>query len=136
MGGKRYSKLTLDFANAPIGNQTDPTVSVSPKNFRNAKTYRLGTQYMFNDMVFGRLGAYYDESPYTDENFIPETPSFDNFVITGGLGLKFSKQFGVDLAGGYAMLQSRSANNKALGFYGQAKSKAFYLGLGLSYNPF
>jgi len=135
-GWERYSKLTLDFANAPIGNQTDPTVSVSPKNFRNAKTYRLGTQYMFNDMVFGRLGAYYDESPYTDENFIPETPSFDNFVITGGLGLKFSKQFGVDLAGGYAMLQSRSATNKALGFYGQAKSKAFYLGLGLSYNPF
>ncbi|GAB0154969.1 outer membrane protein transport protein [Chryseobacterium sp. Alg-005] len=134
-GWERYSKLTLDFANAPVGNQADPTVSVSPKNFRNAKTFRLGTQYAFNDMIYGRLGAYYDESPYTDENFIPETPSFNTYVVTGGVGFKL-KQFGVDIAGGYAMPQARDVKNANLGFYGQAKATAFYLGLGLSYNPF
>ncbi|SEM75247.1 long-chain fatty acid transport protein [Chryseobacterium taichungense] len=134
-GWSRYSKLTLDFANAPVGNQADPTVSVSPKNFRNSKTVRLGTQYAFTNMIYGRLGAYYDESPYSDENFIPETPSFNTFVVTGGVGFKL-KQFGVDVAGGYAMPQARDVNNKTLGFYGQAKATAFYLGLGLSYNPF
>ncbi|MDC8106161.1 MULTISPECIES: OmpP1/FadL family transporter [Chryseobacterium] len=134
-GWERYSKLTLDFANAPIGNQADPTVLVAPKNFRNSKTFRLGTQYAFSDMIFGRLGAYYDESPYSDNNFIAETPSFNTYVVTGGVGFKL-KQFGVDIAGGYAMPQARDVNNANLGFYGQAKARAFYFGLGLSYNPF
>ncbi|MBB4806767.1 long-chain fatty acid transport protein [Chryseobacterium defluvii] len=134
-GWERYSRLTLDFANAPVGNQADPTILVSPKNFRNAKTFRLGTQYAFNDMIYGRLGAYYDESPYTDENFIPETPSFNTYVVTGGVGFKL-KQFGVDVAGGYAMPQARDVKNAGLGFYGQAKATAFYFGLGLSYNAF
>ncbi|WP_426275251.1 OmpP1/FadL family transporter [Chryseobacterium sp. S-02] len=134
-GWERYNQLTLDFATAPIGNQADPTISVSPKNFRNSKTFRLGTQYAFTNMIYGRLGAYYDESPYTDDHFIPETPSFNTFVVTGGVGFKL-KQFGVDVAGGYAMPQSRDVNNANLGFYGQAKATAFYLGLGLSYNPF
>ncbi|GEN75741.1 OmpP1/FadL family transporter [Chryseobacterium hagamense] len=134
-GWSRYTQLTLDFGSAPVGNQADPTVSVSPKNFRNSKTFRLGTQYAFTDMIYGRLGAYYDESPYSDEHFIPETPSFNTYVVTGGVGFKL-KQFGVDVAGGYAMPQARNVNNKNLGFYGQAKATAFYLGLGLSYNPF
>lgn len=134
-GWERYTQLTLDFAKAPVGNQADPTVSVSPKNFRNSKTFRLGTQYAFTDMIYGRLGAYYDESPYSDDRFIPETPSFNTYVVTGGVGFKL-KQFGVDVAGGYAMPQARYVNNPVVGFYGQAKATAFYLGLGLSYNPF
>ena len=86
-GWERYSKLTLDFENAPIGNNpSDPTVLTSPKNFKNSKTFRLGTQYAFTNMIYGRLGAYYDEAPYTTENFIPETPSYDTYVITGGIG--------------------------------------------------
>ncbi len=135
-GWSRYSQLTLDFASAPLATgNPDPTVVVAPKNFRNAKTFRLGTQYAFSDMIYGRLGAYYDESPYSDDHFIPETPSFNTYVVTGGVGFKL-KQFGVDIAGGYAMPQSRNVNNKTLGFYGQAKATAYYFGLGLSYNPF
>ncbi|KFC23843.1 OmpP1/FadL family transporter [Epilithonimonas lactis] len=134
-GWERYNKLTLDFANAPVGNQADPTILVAPKNFKNTKTFRVGTQYMVTDMIAARLGWYYDESPYSDENFIPETPSFDSYVVTAGLGFKFNK-LGVDLAGGYAMPQSRNVNNSYNSFYGQAKAKAFYFGLGLSYNAF
>lgn len=135
-GWERYSKLTLDFAHAPIGYGADPTLVVAPKKFRNSKTFRLGTQYAFSPMIYGRLGAYYDESPYSDDHFIPETPSFNTFVLTGGLGLKVNKQFGVDIAGGYTMPQSRDVKNDYLGFYGQAKAQAFYFGLGVSYNPF
>ncbi|WP_294276595.1 OmpP1/FadL family transporter [uncultured Chryseobacterium sp.] len=134
-GWERYSKLTLDFDKAPVGNQADPTVLVAPKNFRNSKTFRLGTQYAFTDMIYGRLGAYYDESPYTDDHFIPETPSFNTYVVTGGVGFKV-KQFGIDVSGGYAMPQARDVKNSTIGLYGQAKATAFYAGLGLSYNPF
>ena len=136
-GWERYNKLTLDFANAPIAtnNPSDPTVLSTPKNFHNAKTFRFGTQYMFSDKFAGRLGYYYDESPYTDEYFIPETPSFDASVITGGIGYKFGKR-GVDLAAAISFPESRQVKNAYYNFYGQAKAKAMYFGLGLSYNAF
>lgn len=136
-GWDQYNQLKLDFANAPIGNQpNDPTVLVSPKNFKSTQTWRVGTQYQINDMIAARAGYYYDQSPYSDENFQAETPSFDSNVITAGLGFKFAKSFGVDIAGGLAMPKSRNVNNAYNNFYGQAKAKAYYFGLGLSYNAF
>ncbi|WP_312769808.1 outer membrane protein transport protein [Epilithonimonas sp.] len=135
-GWERYNKLTLDFENVAAGNQpNDPTVLVTPKNFKNTSSVRVGTQYIFNDMIAGRLGWYYDQSPYADKDFIPETPSFDNYVITGGIGLKFNK-LGVDISGAYAMPKSRTFNNAYYNFAGQAKADVFYFGLGLSYNAF
>jgi long-chain fatty acid transport protein len=135
-GWERYNKLTLDFENVAAGNQpNDPTVLVTPKNFKNTSSVRIGTQYAFNDMIAGRLGWYYDQSPYADKDFIPETPSFDNYVITGGIGLKFNK-LGVDISGAYAMPKSRTFNNAYYNFAGQAKANVFYFGLGLSYNAF
>jgi long-chain fatty acid transport protein len=134
-GWERYSKLTLDFENAQVGNQADKTVLVSPKNFKNAKTFRIGTQYMLTDKLAGRLGYYFDESPYEDKYFIPEIPSFDASVITGGIGYKFGK-LGVDLAAALSFPEARKVNNDYLSFRGQAKAKAMYLGLGFTYNAF
>lgn len=126
-GWEKYNKLVLNFE--------DGTSSVNPKNFHNSKTVRIGTQYMFNDKFAGRLGYYYDESPYTDDYFIPETPSFDASVVTGGFGYKFGK-VGVDAAFALSFPEARKVNNKYLDFYGQAKAKAMYFGLGFSYNAF
>ena len=135
-GWDRYQQLTLDFENAPVGNQPDdPTKLVSPKNFHSTQSWRVGTQYMVTDNFAARLGYYYDESPYTDENFIPETPSFNANVITGGIGYKW-KGLGIDLSGAYNFQTPRTVNNAYLDFYGQAKAKAYYFGLGLSYNAF
>jgi len=85
-------------------------------------------------MIAARAGWYYDESPYTDENFIPETPSFDTNVFTAGLGFNFGAGFGVDVAGGLAVPKSRMVNNAYYNYVGQAKAKAAYFGLGLRYN--
>ncbi|ACU08980.1 outer membrane protein P1, putative [Flavobacteriaceae bacterium 3519-10] len=135
-GWDRYGSLTLDFENAPAGNQpNDPTILVNPKNFKSTRTWRVGTQYMVTDNFAARLGYYYDESPYTDNNFIPETPSFNANVITGGIGYKWNG-LGIDLSGGYNFQTPRTVNNEYLDFYGQAKAKAYYFGLGLSYNAF
>lgn len=135
-GWDQYSQLTLDFENAQVNQGgADPTVQVSPKNFQSTQTWRFGTQYMFTENFAGRLGYYHDESPYTDENFIPETPSFDANVITGGIGYKW-KGLGIDVSGGYNFQKSREVKNTYNNFYGQAKAKAYYFGLGLSYNAF
>lgn len=126
-GWERYNKLTLNFS--------DNTSLTTPKNFHNTKTFRLGTQYMFTEKFAGRLGYYYDESPYTDNYFIPETPSFDANVLTGGFGYKFGK-LGVDAAVALSFPKARGVNNTYYDFYGQAKAKAVYFGLGFSYNAF
>lgn len=128
-----YNRLKLDFGKAPIGNQADPTILISDKNFKNTKSVRLGTEYLFSNMIAGRLGWYWDQSPYADKDFTPETPSFDNNVITAGLGFNF-KSFGVDVAAAKAFLKSRTFNNPQYNFAGQAKFDAFYFGLGLRYN--
>ena len=134
-GWERYSNLTLDFANAKLGAGADPTVISVPKNFHNTKSYRVGTQYWFSDMLAGRLGYYYDESPYDDDQFSPETPSFNANVVTAGIGLKFG-QFGVDLGGSYNFFKSRQVTNPYYDITGQIKSRAYTFGLGLSYNAF
>lgn len=135
-GWDQYNQLTLDFENAAVGNQpNDPTVLVSPKNFKSTQTWRIGTQYMFNEKFAGRLGYYYDQSPYADEDFIPETPSFNANVITGGIGYKW-RGLGIDVSGAYNFQTPRDVKNSYYDFYGQAKAKAYYFGLGLSYNAF
>lgn len=135
-GWSRYGQLTLDFDKATLGNQPDDnTVLITPKNFKNTQTWRVGTQYMVTDKIAARLGYYYDESPYADEDFIPETPSFNAQVLTAGLGFKLNR-FGVDLGVGIPFYKSRAVNNDYYNFYGQAKAKAVYFGLGLSYNAF
>ena len=136
-GWDQYNQLSLDFANAPIGNQpNDPTILVSPKNFKSTQTWRVGTQYQINDMFAARAGYYYDQSPYADTDFQAETPSFDTNVFTAGVGINVMKGFGVDIAGGIAFPKSRLVSNAYNNFYGQAKAKAYYFGLGLSYNAF
>ncbi|MDL1913812.1 MAG: aromatic hydrocarbon degradation protein [Bergeyella sp.] len=132
-GWERYSKLDLYFKNAPIGNQTDPRILSVPKNFRNTKTFRVGGEYRFSPLISGRLGWYWDESPYNDDNFTPETPSFNTHVITAGMGLNF-RLFGIDLATAQAFPNGRSFYNKNNGFSGKAKANAFYFGLGIRYN--
>ena len=90
---------------------------------------------MLTDKLAGRLGYYFDESPYEDNYFIPETPSFDASVVTAGLGYKFGK-LGVDLAAALSFPEARKVNNDFLSFRGQAKAKPMYLGLGFTYNAF
>lgn len=132
-GWEKYQTLTLDFENAPAGNQADPTVLKTPKNFHNTRTIRVGTEYLFSDMFAGRLGWYFDEAPYEDENFIPETPSFDAHVITAGFGFKLGG-LGVDLAAAKSFPKARVFDNQNIHFAGQAKANTFYFGLGLNYN--
>lgn len=132
-GWSRYNQLKLDFANAPVGNQVDNTVLITPKNFKNTRTFRIGTEYMFNEMFAGRIGYYYDEAVYDTQFFTPETPSFDANVITAGFGVKV-RGFGIDFAAGKSFPKYRTFNNIATRFSGQAKASSAYVGLGVTYN--
>ena len=77
---------------------------------------------MLTDKLAGRLGYYFDESPYEDKYFIPETPSFDASVVTAGLGYKFGK-LGVDLAAALSFPEARKVNNDFLSSEDRLKLK-------------
>jgi long-chain fatty acid transport protein len=135
-GWAKYNTLTLDFENARAGNQaSDPTLNVTPKNWKSTQTWRVGTQYMVNENFAARLGYYHDETPYNDEGFSAESPSFEANVVTGGIGYKW-RSLGIDLAGAYSFQTPREVKNTFYNFNGQAKAKAYYFGLGFSYNAF
>jgi K+-sensing histidine kinase KdpD len=78
---------------------------------------------MLTDKLAGRLGYYFDESPYEDKYFIPEIPSFDTSVITEGIGIdenidvfapfkKVGKENGVGLGLYLAKIASDALNAK------------------------
>jgi long-chain fatty acid transport protein len=131
---EKYNSLTLDFESAKLAPGTaDPTKVITPKNFRNSNVYRVGTEYIFKNNIAARMGYYFDESPYSGLNFSPETPSFVAHVLTGGLGYKYQK-FTLNASGSYNFLRSRPVDNAYYNLQGNARGRAFILGLGLSYN--
>ena len=87
---KVYDALVVDFSN---GNQ-----SVNPRNYQDASTYRIGTQYKANDKFTFRAGWYFDESPVQDGYFAPETPRNDSMGYTGGLTYQVNSKLGIDFS--------------------------------------
>lgn len=134
-GWSKYESLDIDFEKATIGNTpNDLTLSSTKKDFKNTRIYRIGSEYLITDKFAGRLGYYFDESPVQDAYWTPETPSTNNHTLTGGFGYTLNKNIIIDATAGYILGKVRDISNDDASFYGQAKSKAVFFGLGLTYN--
>jgi long-chain fatty acid transport protein len=129
-----YDALTISFANGT------PT-SVNPRNYKDASTFRLGTQFKPNNKFAFRAGWYFDESPVQDGYFAPETPRNDSMGFTGGLTYQLSNKLGVDFS--FLYLHFDQTNNSYnyynedgtnVSFGGTYKSSVFSPGLGLTYS--
>lgn len=124
-----YKSLDVQFDNGL------PT-SVNPRNYKNASTYRVGTQYAANDKFTFRAGWYFDESPVQNGYFAPETPRNDSMGYTGGLTYQINPKFGIDVSMLYLHFDEidnsydYNANGKFSGTY---KSSVFSPGVGISY---
>lgn len=131
-----YKSLTVDFANPNIA------TSVNPRNYKDASTYRVGTQFKPNDKVALRAGWYFDESPVQDGYFAPETPRNDSMGFTGGLTYQITPQLGVDASFLYLHFKEVDASydhyteggNENVSFGGTYKNTVFSPGLGLTYS--
>ena len=75
-----------------------PPTSVNPRNYKNASTYRIGTQYKASEKFTVRAGYYFDESPVQDGYFAPETPRNDSMGYTGGLTYQLNSKLGIDFS--------------------------------------
>jgi long-chain fatty acid transport protein len=128
-----YDALTVSFAN------TTPT-SVNPRNYQDASTYRIGTQYKPNDKFAFRAGIYFDESPVQKGYFAPETPRNDSTGFTGGLTYQITPKLGVDVSFLYlhfdqidASYDHYNESGNDVSFGGTYKNVVFSPGIGLTY---
>lgn len=130
-----YESLTVDFANPGIA------TSVNPRNYKDASTFRFGTQFKPNDKFIFRAGFYHDESPVRGGYFAPETPRNDSQGYTGGITYMFNANFGVDVSFLYLHFDEVDASydhytedgNTGVSFGGTYKNVVFSPGIGLNY---
>ena len=129
-----YDNLTVDFQNSI------PT-SVNPRNYKDASTFRFGTQYTPNEKFTFRAGVYHDESPVQDGYFAPETPRNDSMGYTGGLTYQVTPKLGIDAS--FLYLHFKETTNsydytaedgRPYTFGGTYKNVVFSPGLGLTYS--
>lgn len=130
-----YKALDVKFGN---GNE-----SVNPRNYKDASTYRFGTQYKASEKFTFRAGYYFDESPVQDGYFAPETPRNDSNAFTGGLTYQVTSKLGVDLSFLYIHFDEidNSYNHSTdpitqqpnPDFGGTYKSVVFSPGIGITY---
>ena len=124
-----YESLTVSFENG--------STSVNPRNYQNASTYRVGTQYKANDKFTFRAGWYFDESPVQDGYFAPETPRNDSMGYTGGLTYQVNSKLGIDVS--FLYLHFDEVDNSydyvsdGSSFGGTYKSVVFSPGIGITY---
>lgn len=128
-----YDALVVDFAN------NVPT-STNARNYKNASTYRFGTQYEANDKFTFRAGWYLDESPVQDGYFAPETPRNDSMGFTGGLTYQVNSKLGIDFSLLYLHFDEvdnsynyYQENGNTVPFDGTYKSSVFSPGVGITY---
>ena len=133
-----YEALMVDFLPA-AGSQVPR--SVNPRNYKDASTYRIGTQYILNSKFTFRAGWYWDESPVQDGYFAPETPRNDSMGFTGGLTYMITDKLGVDVSFLYLHFDEIDASynhyveeGTPLTFGGTYKNVVFSPGVGLTYS--
>ena len=130
-----YKSLDIDFHKTDL-NQSNVPNSKNPRNYKDASTYRFGTQYKASEKFTIRAGYYFDESPVQDGYFAPETPRNDSNAFTGGLTYQVTSKLGVDLSFLYIHFDEidNSYDHSAYGsFGGTYKSVVFSPGVGLTY---
>ncbi len=131
VGWSAYDSLCFDFKTNTV-NLAD---SRNPRKWENTLIYRLGGQYMVNEKITVRAGAYFDNTPIQDDLLSPETPGADKIGLSCGASFVPIKNLSVDVS----LLHIRALERKA-GYItpdatleGTYNSRAYIFGLGVSY---
>lgn len=130
VGWAAYDTLTFDFENNTDALQD----SHSPRRYRNTVILRAGAHYKFSDRVAGMIGTAYDQTPIKDGFLGPDLPDNDRFMATGGLSIKFLKNFTAVGMVEYAFIGVRNAHNAEANFYGKYQTKVINPGLAITYD--
>ncbi|MBX0334426.1 outer membrane protein transport protein [Pontibacter sp. HSC-14F20] len=130
VGWDAYEKLRFDFSQNVAGSP----FSEAARNYDNAFIYRIGGEYMVNDALALRAGAYLDQTPVQDGYLTPETPDSDSRGLSAGIGYSVSENISIDASFLYINKKERTdAANLSGGVAGTYKSVAYIPGIGLNF---
>lgn len=126
---KAYDTLAFDYKeNTP---QLEDTKA--PRLYQNKAAFRLGANYQISEKFAAMIGGAYDPSPVRDGFVSPELPDANRY--TGSFGLSFNpiQKVGIMAAVEFVSSEKREGTYEPGGFSGKYQSKAFNIGLGLTY---
>jgi long-chain fatty acid transport protein len=127
VGWQSYDTLRIDFKDTTAKLQNIR----SARNYQNTFMYRAGAQYIVNENVTIRFGAYFDPSPVDAGYLTPETPDANRIGITTGASFYISEKVKLDCSFLYIEGMKRSDVNLETQFGGTYKSRAFVPGFAL-----
>jgi long-chain fatty acid transport protein len=85
--------------------------AVQPQNWENSMRYSLGMTYTHNEQLLFRVGTAYDETPIPSAEYrTPRIPGNDRTWLSFGVGYKFSKKLGMDLAYAHLFVDDSDIN--------------------------
>lgn len=124
-----YDSLKFEFEEKP-----ELLNSSNPREYSNTMIFRLGGEYVINDMITVRAGAYYDPTPTNEDYFTPETPSLTTYGMSFGLTIKPTENLAIDLS--YLHLETQASKKSYLPDYftGEYQTRTMIPGIGISYN--
>jgi long-chain fatty acid transport protein len=129
VGWSSYDTLSID-----LENNTEKLQDINaPKLFANSYIVRLGGQYNILDSFHFRFGGYFDKSPVPGNFLGPETPDMSKIGLTSGFSYIVKQKMSIDFSLLWIEGLKRNFENMETGFSGSFKSRAFVLGMGLSY---
>ncbi len=124
----KYKALTFVYnSNERIQNTS------SPRNYKDAATFRLGMQNQTTSKIALRAGVGYALSPVRKGYVTPEVPDANRLLLSAGVGLKPSARLGIDFSFLYENVVSRTETNIETGLDGTFKTLVYIPGLAVSY---
>jgi long-chain fatty acid transport protein len=133
VGWATVDKITIDFAGQPASGD-----SVTPKNWENSSSLRLGVEREFERSVV-RGGYAYDMTPIPNETIDPSLADSDKQTFALGWGYRF-RRASVDLAYMFIVSRDREVANTLLqtdgtpfDHRGKYSTRMHELGLGFTY---
>lgn len=125
-----YKVLGFDYSK----NTTVLQDTYSPRNYKNAWSYRGGAQYKANNKLFLRAGGGYANTAVRDGYVTPEAPDANRYYFTGGLGYALTKHLDLDVSFEYERVISRTQTNTESQLSGTFKTNVYIPGLSLAYH--
>ncbi|TLX73677.1 hydrocarbon degradation protein [Labilibacter sediminis] len=124
-----YESLDFDFEE----NTSSLADSYNPRDYNNTLIYRIGAEYKLSNKFVVRAGAYYDETPISDDRLNPETPGMNKIGLSTGASYQVTNRLAIDASLLYIKGIEREAGYEPANFYGTYNSQAYLPGIGVTY---
>jgi long-chain fatty acid transport protein len=129
VGWSAFDTLAFDYVtNTPALQDTR-----SPRRFNDSFSFRLGGQYLVQEALALRAGAYYALTPVPEGYLTPETPDADRIGLSVGAGYRLGQNFEVDASLLYLQTAKRTDTNRETSLGGTWQIKALIPGISFTY---